>query len=192
MGRIVVSMSISVDGFFAGPAGELDWHRVDEELHTHLNRRLAPAAAFLEGRVVYELMEAYWPTADADPAAPEPVREFAAIWRDKPKYVYSRTLDEVGPNATLVREVDPAAVRRLAADSPGDLVVGGARLAAEFARSDLVDEYRLYVHPVVLRRGTPLFLPSDRPVDLELESISRFGNGVVLLDYRAPGREPAA
>jgi dihydrofolate reductase len=189
MGAVVVALSISLDGFFAGPAGELDWHLVDEELHQHFNDQLAPAAAFLDGRVMHELMAEFWPTADADPAAPAPVREFARIWRDKPKIVYSRTLDRADWNATIAREVDPAAVRELAARSDGDLVLGGAELAAEFRRHDLIDEYRIYVHPVVLGRGRPLFPPSDSATGLRLIGTRTFGNGVVLLHYgRSDGR----
>ena len=191
MGSVVLSLSISIDGFYEGPDREIDWHLVDDELHQHLNDRLTTAAAFLEGRLTYELMEAYWPTADADPSNPAPMREFAGIWRKVPKVVYSRTLQQVGPNATLAREVDPDAVRRLAARSDGDLVVGGPQLAAAFRRHDLIDEYRLYVHPVVLGRGHPLFQPSDSPTSLRLLDTHTFGNGVVLLHYGRTG-EPSA
>lgn len=183
MGSVVVALSISIDGFFEGPDRELDWHRIDDELHRDLNDRLARASAFIDGRVTYELMAEYWPTADTDPAAPEPVKEFARIWRDMPKIVYSRTLQSVDWNSTLEREIDPAGVRRLAAESDGELVVGGAQLAAAFAEHDLVDEYRLLVHPVVLGRGHPLFPPSASPTGLRLLGTRTFGNGVVLLHY---------
>jgi dihydrofolate reductase len=183
MGAVVVSLSVSLDGFFAGPDGELDWHRVDEEVHQHFNDTLAPAAVFLDGRVMHELMAAYWPTADADPTASAPEREFAGIWRDKPKVVYSRTLESADWNTTIAREVDPDAVRRLAASVDGELVLGGAQLAAEFRRHDLIDEYRVYVHPVVLGRGRPLFPPADSPTGLRLLGTRTFGNGVVLLHY---------
>jgi dihydrofolate reductase len=111
------------------------------------NGWLARAGSFLEGRVTYELMEEFWPTADQDPAAPPPIVEFAQIWRDMPKVVYSRTLEQAGENATVVHQVVPAEVLALKAQPGGDLVLGGAQLGAEFARHDLIDEYRLYVHP---------------------------------------------
>lgn len=183
MGSVVCALSISLDGFFEGPERELDWHQISEELHQDLNDRLATASVFLDGRVTYELMADYWPTADADPDAPAPIKEFARIWRDMPKIVYSRTLSSVDWNATLEREVDPAAIRRLAAESPGELVVGGAQLAAAFAEHDLIDEYRLLVQPVVLGRGHPLFPPSDSRTELRLVESRTFGNGVVLLRY---------
>jgi dihydrofolate reductase len=188
VGAVVVQMSVSLDGFFEGPDRELDWHLVDEELHQHFNEMLAPAAAFLDGRVTYELMAGYWPTADADPAAAEPEREFARIWRDMPKIVYSRTLEQAGWNTTIRREVDPDEVRRLAAGSAGELVVGGPTLVETFQRHGLVDEYRLYVHPVVLGRGHPFFPPGDSPTTLRLLGTRTFGNGVVLLRYGRAGR----
>jgi dihydrofolate reductase len=183
MRRLVLFMSISLDGFFEGPNRELDWHLVDEEVHRHFNEVLGPMGAFLEGRVTHELMAEFWPTADQDPAASAPVVEFARIWRDMPKLVFSRTLQHADWNATIVRDVVPDEIRALKAEPGGDLVVGGANLAATFVRHDLIDEYRLYVHPVVLGQGRPLFARSDTPIDLTLRETRRFGNGVVLLRY---------
>ncbi|WP_127130321.1 dihydrofolate reductase family protein [Georgenia sp. SYP-B2076] len=183
MRRIVLSISISVDGFIEGPDRQIDWHRIDEELHRHFNEQLRPMGAFLEGRVTYELMEGFWPTADADPSVPGPMAEFAAIWREMPKIVYSRTLQEAGPNATIVRDVVVEDVLALKAQPGGDLAVGGADLAATFREHDLIDEYRLYVHPVLIGRGKPLFAASDTWSDLRLVETRTFGNGVVLLRY---------
>ena len=81
-------LSVSLDGFFEGPNRELDWHLVDDELHQHFNEELGSMGAFLDGRVTYELMAAFWPTADADPSSSGPVAEFARIWREVPKHVY--------------------------------------------------------------------------------------------------------
>lgn len=178
-------MSVSLDGFMSGPHGELDWHLVDDELHTHFNEQLATMGAFLEGRVTYELMEEFWPTADTDPASTGPMVEFARIWRDMPKIVYSRTLEAAGRNATVVRDVVAEEVLALKAQPGGDLAVGGADLASTFMGLGLVDEYRLYVHPVVLGAGKPMFRPSGAKVDLRLAEARTFGNGVVLLRYVA-------
>jgi dihydrofolate reductase len=183
MGKVVLMMSVSVDGFFADPDGGLDWHLVDEELHQHFNALLAPMGAFFDGRVTYQLMADYWPTADQDPAAAGPEVEFARIWRDMPKYVFSRTLDQAGWNTTVLREVVPDEIRDIAEQVGGDIALGGAALGAVFLEHDLVDELRLYVHPVVLGRGRPLFQPSDRRHDLRLKRTRSFGNGVVLLHY---------
>ncbi|MFD9407666.1 dihydrofolate reductase family protein [Streptomyces sp. NPDC059989] len=188
MRKIILLLSMSLDGYTEGPERQIDWHVVDDELHQHFNDMTRTLGGLLEGRTTYELMEAYWPTADADPASAGPVvTEFAAIWRDTPKYVYSRTLERVGPNATLVRDVVPAEVAALKAAPGGDLAVGGARLAADFLRHDLVDAYRIYVHPVRIGRGTPLFQQLDyAPVPLRLEGTHTFGNGVVQLRYERP------
>lgn len=178
-------MSISLDGFFEGPNHELDWHFVDDELHNHFNEELGAMAAFLDGRVTYELMADYWPTADADPAS-KPVVEFARIWRDMPKFVFSTTLKRADWNAVVVDEIVPEQIRQLKAEAGGDLMVGGANVAAEFMRYDLIDEYRLYVHPVVLGDGNRLF-QAKKKIDLRLAQTRRFGNGVVLLRYERAG-----
>jgi dihydrofolate reductase len=186
MRKITVMMSVSLDGFFEGPNRELDWHLVDDELHRHFNEQLRAMSAFLSGRVTHELMAQVWPTADTDPASTGPEIEFARIWREMPKFVFSRTLERAGWNTTVVRDVVPEEIRALKAQPGGDMVLGGADLAATFMRHDLIDEYRLYVHPVVLGRGKPLFPPSDIPIDLRLTETRTFGNGVVLLRYQRP------
>ncbi len=182
MGKVVVNLSVSADGFFAGPDGDISWHLVDEEVHGHFNEVLGQMSYFVEGRVVYQMMEAHWPTADQQPGATESEREFARIWRETPKVVYSRTLDQVGPNATLVRDVVPEEVRKLAAQAPGDLSLGGADIVAAFQRHGLVDEYWLYIHPVSIGEGRPLF-PRGAHIDLRLVETHAFGNGVVRLRY---------
>lgn len=190
MRRIILMMSVSVDGCFEGPNRELDWHRVDDELHQHFNEVLAASGAFLDGRVTHELMADFWPTADADPASTPPMVEFSRIWREKPKIVYSRTLERADWNTTVVREVVPEEVRALQAQPGGDLFLGGADLATAFLRHGLVDELRLYVHPVVLGRGRPLFPPAEPALDLRLTESRTFGNGVVLLRYAAGSSGP--
>ncbi len=183
MRKIVVMMSVSLDGFIEGPNGEIDWHMVDDELHQHFNDQLRTMGAFLDGRVTYELMAEFWPTADEDPSSSQPVVEFARIWRDMPKLVFSRTLEHADWNAIVVRDVVPEEIQALKAEPGGDLAVGGADLAATFMRLDLIDEYRLYVNPIVLGRGKPLFPASAEPIDLWLAETRTFRNGVVLLRY---------
>jgi dihydrofolate reductase len=184
--RIVLMASVSLDGFFEGPDHDLGWHMVDDELHSHFNEELAAMGAFLDGRVSYELMAEFWPTADSDPTSTAPMVEFARIWREMPKIVFSRTLERADWNTTILRDVVPDEIRALKAQPGGDLALGGADLAATFLRHDLVDELRLYVHPVVIGRGTPLFKPSDARIELRLAETRTFGNGVVLLRYMRP------
>jgi len=183
MRRIVVQMMLSLDGYFEGPEHDLSWHPVDEELHAHMNQHLATMGAFIEGRVTYELMETYWPTADEDPDNPAVMQEFAGIWRDIPKIVYSRSLQQVGPNATLRSEVDADEIRALKQQPGGDMTLGGVDLARTFRDLGLVDEYRLYMAPVLVGRGRRLFEETDASTDLELVETQRFGNGVVMLRY---------
>jgi dihydrofolate reductase len=187
--KIILMMSVSLDGFVEGPNRELDWQLVDDELHAHFNEQLAAMGAFLDGRVTYELMAGFWPTADKDPSSTGPMVEFARIWRDMPKIVYSRTLERADWNTTIVRDVVADEVLKLKAQPGGDLVLGGADLAATFMRLDLIDEYRLYVHPVVIGRGKPLFPASDIAITLRLSETRTFGNGVVLLRYQRPSAQ---
>ncbi|MGP4002786.1 dihydrofolate reductase family protein [Streptomyces sp. 8N706] len=187
MRKIILMMSVSLDGYVEGPDRQIDWHRVDDELHSHFNEQLRTMGAFLSGRVTYELMADFWPTADADPSSTPLVVEFAGIWRDMPKIVFSRTLQRADWNTTIVRDVVVEEIMALKARPGGDLALGGADLAAAFREHDLIDEYRLYVHPVLIGRGKPLFPASDTTADLGLAGTRTFGNGVVLLRYERTG-----
>lgn len=183
MRKVVVQLMVSVDGFFEGPDHDLSWHRVDEELHAFFNEQLAAKSVFLEGRATYELMEAFWPTADEDPANPPTMREFAGIWRSVQKLVFSRSGIDVGPNAELRSEVDADEIRALKGQPGGDMTLGGPDLVETFRRLGLVDEYLLFVAPVVVGKGRRLFESADHPTDLELVETRAFGNGVVMLRY---------
>jgi dihydrofolate reductase len=182
MRKIILMMSVSLDGFFEGPDHDLGWQKIDEDLHGHFNEWLGAAGGFLDGRVTYELMAGYWPTADQDPGASASVAQFAGIWRDMPKIVYSRTLQHAEWNTTIVREVVADEVRALTEQPGPDLVLGGADLAAEFLRQGLLDGMRLYVHPVLIGRGTRLFRDGVEG-SFVLERTRTFGNGVVMLHY---------
>ncbi|WP_328388900.1 dihydrofolate reductase family protein [Streptomyces sp. NBC_00400] len=186
MRKIILSMSVSLDGFIEGPDRQIDWHQVDDELHRYLNEQLRQMGAFMSGRVTHELMADFWPTADADPSITGPMAEFAGIWRDTPKIVFSRTLERADWNTTLMREVIPEEIKALKAQPGGDLALSGADLAAAFMAHDLIDEYHVYVHPVLIGRGKPLFRTTDTTTltFLRLAGTRSFGNGVVLLHYR--------
>jgi len=184
MRKIILWMSMSLDGFIEGPDRDLGWQSVDEELHTHFNRELDQMGAFLQGRVMYELMAAYWPNADQDPDSSQAVKEYSRIWREKPKVVYSRTLEKAGWNTTIVRDVVPEQVESLKAEPGGDMVIGGPQIAKVFLRHNLIDEFRVYVHPMVIGSGTPLFPYPEPRINLRHVGTKTFGNGVVLLHYR--------
>ena len=183
MRRVVFMMSVSVDGFMERPDGDISWNLVDDEIHRHFNELVAPMGAYLTGRRTHELMAEVWPTADRDFADTPAMVEYAHIWRDKPKYVFSRTLDHADWSTRILHDVVPAEINALKAEPGGDMVVGGADLAASFRQLDLIDEYRVYVHPVLIGRGNPMFPPLDVAHALRLVETRSFGNGVVLLRY---------
>ncbi|MFH1474420.1 MAG: dihydrofolate reductase family protein, partial [Chloroflexota bacterium] len=130
MGGLIFSMSVSLDGFVETPTRSLDWVLVDEELHAFFNDEARAMGAFLYGRRMYQLMVDSWPAAEADPSATPAMREFARIWRDKPKVVFSRTLEEVGWNSRLVRDDAAQEVAGLKAQPGFDMDVGGPDFAA--------------------------------------------------------------
>ena len=188
MPKVIYAMGgVSADGYVVGPDGKFDWSMPDEELHRFHNEQTRALAGHLLGRRLYETM-VYWETADKDPAAGGVVREFALIWQALPKVVFSRTLDSVeGANTTLARADLCAELTSLQESVQGDVAVGGAELAAEAARLNLIDEYRLFVHPVAVGGGIPFFA-RDHRVDLELVETRTFSSRVVYLRYRAAGR----
>jgi dihydrofolate reductase len=183
MSKLIYSMGVSLDGFIAGPGGEIDWSAPDEELHRFHNEQTRVLGGHLCGRRLYEEM-LYWETADQDPSAAGPVLEFARIWQQLPKIVFSNTLAHVEGNARLAEGGVAEEIARLR-DQPGkDLAVGGAGLAAACIELGLIDEYRLFVSPVVLGAGTPYFPALEERVELELLETRTFGARVVYLRYR--------
>jgi dihydrofolate reductase len=183
MRKLIYSMGVSLDGFIAGPDGDIDWSAPDEELHRFHNRQMQEIGAHLCGRRLYEAM-LYWETAEENPSAPEHEIEFARIWKEIPRIVFSSSLGQVAGNARLVRDSLAEEVAELKAQPGKDLAVGGAGLAAKLIELELIDEYRLFVSPVVLGGGTPFFPSLDRRMDLELLETRTFGSRVVYLRYR--------
>jgi len=185
MRKIIYSFSVSLDGFAAGPDGSLDWVTIDEEIHTFFNDQSRACGAFLYGRRIYELMTAYWPTADLNPSASAVEVDFAHIWKEKPKIVFSKTLEKVEWNSHLVRDNLVKEVKKLKAQPGGDLGVGGPTLAASLIAHRLVDEFYLLVNPVVLGGGIPFFPKLREKIPLRLVETRTFNAGVVLLHYQS-------
>jgi dihydrofolate reductase len=183
MRKLIYSMGVSLDGFIAGPDGKIDWTAPDEELHRFHNQQTREVGAHLCGRRLYEAM-VYWETAAENPSATDFELEFALIWKELPKIVFSRTLQKVEGNARLVRDSVAEEVARLK-DQPGkDLAVGGAGLASTCMEMGFIDEYRMFVSPVVLGGGTPYFPALDERINLELLEAKTFGSRVVYLRYQ--------
>ena len=183
MRRVVYSMSVSLDGYVADPNGEIDWSVPDEELHRFHNERVRDHGTQLLGRRLYETM-LYWETADQNPSAHEVELEFARIWKALPKVVFSRTLEEVEGNYRLVRDGAVEEVKRLKEEEGKDIGVGGAGLAATLIEAGLVDDFHLFVCPVVLGGGTPYFPPLEQRFELELVETRNFDAPAFYLHYR--------
>jgi dihydrofolate reductase len=183
MRQVIYSMGVSLDGFIAGPNGEIDWGAPDEERHRFHNQQTREIGAHLCGRRLYEEM-LYWETADENPSAAEHELEFARIWTNLPKIVFSNTLEKVEGNARLARDGVAEEVAELKEQPCKDLAVGGAGLASTLIELGLIDEYRLFVSPVVLGGGTPYFPALQERIDLELVETRTFGSRVVYVRYR--------
>jgi dihydrofolate reductase len=183
MRKVIYSMGVSLDGFIAGPGGEIDWSPPDEERHRFHNEQTRELGGHLCGRRLYEEM-LYWETADENPSAAEHELEFARIWKGLPKIVFSTTLEKVEGNARLAADGVAEEVAELKEQPGKDLAVGGAGLAAGLIELGLVDEYRLFVSPVVLGAGTPYFPAVEARIELELVETRTFASRVVYLRYR--------
>ena len=176
MAKLVFGMNVSLDGYV-----DHDRFAPDPTLFRHFIEEAEGQAGSIYGRKMYELMR-YWDDDQPEWTADE--HDFAAAWRSRPKGVVSRSLTSVGPNATLVSEDIEATIRRLKAEIDGEIDIAGPDLAGRLTELGLIDEYRLYYHPVVLGRGTPYFA-GPRP-RLRLVSHDRIGEDVVRLSY-VPG-----
>jgi dihydrofolate reductase len=186
MAKLIYSAITSLDGFVADEEGNFDWAEPDEEVHTFVNDLERPVGTYLFGRRMYEVM-VYWETAHTIPDQPPFVQDFAKIWQAVDKIVYSKTLETVSTARTRIeRAFDPEAVRQMKATAERDITVGGPDLAAQAIRAGLVDEFQLFLSPVVVGGGNPS-LPDDVRVKLDLLDERRFGNGVVYLRYRTVG-----
>jgi dihydrofolate reductase len=186
MAKLIYSAITSLDGYVADEEGNFDWAAPDEEVHSFVNDLERPVGTYLYGRRMYEVMRA-WETMDTGPEQPPVVEDFAKIWQAADKIVYSRTLETApGARTRIERDFDPEAVRQLKASARRDLTVGGPDLAAQAIKAGLVDEYQLFVTPVVVGGGKRS-LPDGIRLKLELMDERRFGSGVVHLHYRIIG-----
>jgi dihydrofolate reductase len=178
MRRLIYGFSVSLDGYINDRDGSIDWTNPDDELHQFHNDRYREIEVSLHGRRLYELMAEYWPHLPED--APPIEREFGGLWTEKPKVVFSRTLTEVHWHSTLVSENAVEEVRRLKAGGDGVIEVGGASLAASLLPHGLIDEYQMFLSPVVLGGGTPFFPSLDKHIQLRLTETRHFNTAVML------------
>ena len=180
MRKLVYSMIVSADGYVADAKGGIGWHVVDEQLHEYFNTRDAGFDTAIYGRRMYELMR-YWD--NVPDSEPEWVKGYAPAWQAKRKLVFSRTLSQVGPNATLMSEELLVAVGKIKAGEGGPIDVAGPTIAAPLIAAGMIDEFWLYVTPIVLGGGLSFWPKGQMPLGLKFLDAMRFASGVVELTY---------
>ena len=181
MARIVYSMLVSLDGYIAAADGNLVMPAPHEPLHRHFNEEMRRTSVVICGRRMYEVMRV-WDDWHERPEATEVEVEFARAWQAAPKLVFSTTLNEVGPNARLASDDVEAEVKALKARTEGEISASGAAMAASLARLGLIDEYRLYLQPVVLGGGKPFF-EAGLALKLQLLGSETLPQEVTMLRY---------
>lgn len=182
MAKLIYTGITSLDGYIADREGNFDWSAPDDEVHTFINENERLVGTFLLGRRMYEVM-VWWETLPLDDEPPA-IREFARIWKEADKVVYSKTLDAVSSTRTRIeRSFDPVTIRQLKETADRDIGIAGPDLASHAIRAGLVDEYRVYVTPMIVGGGKQ-FLPDDVRLGVELLEERRFASGVVYLRYR--------
>ncbi|MEU7931747.1 dihydrofolate reductase family protein [Micromonospora echinofusca] len=191
MGRFLYWMNVSLDlriEQVPGDDGAGEWLRIDEELHREFNARARTLAGMVQGRVIYETMEEFWPRAREDASLPDFMREYGEIWTSAPKVLVSRTRRSADHGTRIVGGDD--AIEQLAAiraETDGTLGVGGAALATQLLRAKLLDELLLFTHPAILGFGRPLFDDWDMPIELDLLEQRSFKQGVTMHHYAIRG-----
>ena len=182
MRKLIYAMTVSLDGYINGPDGSIDWSPPDDELFRFHTERVENTDVQLCGRRLYEIM-LYWETVDPSSLNADQIK-FAKIWKDLPKVVFSTTLESVGGNSRLVRNGLAEEVSRLKEQSGKDIAVGGAQLAHACMKLNLIDEWHLFVYPVLLGGGTPYFPSLDEMTNLDLVETKTFGSQHVYLRYK--------
>lgn len=196
MGRMTYWMNVSLDLRIERSAGDhvLDeeggeWLRIDEQLHREFNERAQGVALFVEGRIIYEMMETFWPSAAEDESLPDYLQEWGKIWTAAPKVLVSKSRTTARYNTRIVGGAD--AITQLAAirdETDGTIAVGGATLATQLLQHGLLDELLLYTHPAILGSGRPLFDEVTETLECDLLEHATFESGVALNRYQIRGQ----
>jgi dihydrofolate reductase len=185
MRKIIVFNLVTVDGFFAGPNGEIDWHNYDSEMSAHSTEQMKTLGALIFGETTYELMAGYWPTPEGIKSEPM----VAEILNSIPKIVFSKTMQEVadGPvwkNVKVFHDLKPEEIIKLKEQEGKDIAIfGSGTIVQQLTNLGLIDEYRLVVNPLILGSGRLLFKDVKNKVNLKLLNTKVFNNGNVLLCY---------
>ena len=187
MRKIISFMHISLDGFVAGPNGELDWAKVDEEIFDHVGKRISEGDTALYGRVTYQLMESYWPTAADKPTASKHDIEHSKWYSKVHKVVLSKTMNPDSYRETNTRIISDNLSDRLnEIKQQGDkeiLLFGSPTATHSLIQLNLIDGYWLFVNPIILGQGIPLFADIKDKIKLKLLTTRQFTSGVTELNY---------
>ncbi|AUG78251.1 deaminase [Kitasatospora sp. MMS16-BH015] len=182
-GKITHFVHQSLDGFIEGPNGEFDWPAMGSELSEYAHSLTTSADVFLYGRLVWELMAGYWPRAE-EFSTDEYDLAFARVWREAPKVVVSTTLTSADWNTRVINENAAEELAELKRGGAHLLLFGGSALAAHLTERGLIDEYQIFVHPVVLGGGKPVFGSPQQRFGLDLVEARVFDGQVTLLRHR--------
>jgi dihydrofolate reductase len=189
MRKIIFSIPITLDGYIEGPNRELDWVIADDELHDFYSQLLKNADMILYGRVTYELMVSYWPTALDNSSIPESMIRFANTLNPMHKVVFSKTMKNAGWNTSVVDTLNPEEILEMKSEQGKDILLGGgASIAQTFMQHGLIDEYQLLVQPVAIGIGKPLFNGIHDRLKLNFIWSRPFQSGVIALCYRPDWR----
>lgn len=183
MRKLIYGMNVSVDGYIAGPDGDINWGSPSDELFGWWLEQEKEIGLLLYGRRLWQNMSSYWPTGDQQPNATAAQIEFARNWRDTPKVVFSSTIEVDDENTRLVTSDPVAEIARLKSQDGDPMRVGGATLAAAAMQAGLVDEYTIVTHPMLLGSGLPFFGSLNEHITLDLIETRHFPGGVVMTRY---------
>ena len=185
MRKIISFMHISLDGFVAGPKGEMNWIKVDQEIFDHVGKRIGETDTALYGRATYEMMEGYWPTAGNQPNASKHDKEHSAWYEKEHKVVLSKTMKGADlPNATIISDNLAERINEIKQKAGSEILLFGSPTATHaLMQEHLIDGYWLFVNPIILGQGIPLFKDIKEKIKLNLLTTRQFTNGVTELSY---------
>ncbi|AWH83932.1 dihydrofolate reductase [Flavobacterium album] len=185
MRKIISFMHISLDGFVAGPNGEMNWIRVDQEIFDHVEKRIGGGDTALYGRVTFDMMESYWPTAADSPTASKHDIVHSKWYSEVHKVVLSKTLEGTNlPNTTIISDNIADKINAIREQEGSDILLFGSPTATHsLIQLGLIDGYWLFVNPVILGEGIPLFTGIKDKIKLDLVNTKQFTSGVTELDY---------
>jgi len=185
MRKIISFMHISLDGFVAGPNGEIDWVKVDEEIFNYVGKRISEGDTALYGRVTYQMMEAYWPTAADKPAATRHDIEHSKWYSKVHKVVLSKTMKDAElTNTTIISDNLSDRISEIKQQAGEDILLFGSPTATHsLIQQNLIDGYWLFVNPIILGQGIPLFVDINDKIKLKLLTTRQFTSGVTELNY---------